>query len=95
MKKFRNLPAIITLLAGFIVSVIMIVMKYSLKDFLWILVAVMAGFFVAGMLISVVLNLTVGKDEKDEKEDAQNEETDNQGTESDLQEQDTVDNKET
>ena len=73
----------------------MIVMKYSLKDFLWILVAVMAGFFVAGMLISVVLNLTVGKDEKDEKEDAQNEETDNQGTESDLQEQDTVDNKET
>ena len=95
MKKFRNLPAIITLLAGFIVSVIMIVMKYSLKDFLWILVAVMAGFFFEGMLISDVLNLTVGKDEKDEKEDAQNEETDNQGTESDLQEQDTVDNKET
>lgn len=65
MKKFRNLPAIITLLAGFIISVVMIIKKYPLNEFLWILVAVMAGFFLAGMLISLILNKTVGKEDEE------------------------------
>ena len=51
MKKFRNVPAIITLLAGFVTSVVMIVNKYSLKPFLWILVLVMAGFYISGIII--------------------------------------------
>ena len=56
MKKFRNVPAIITLLAGFVTSVVMIVNKYSLKSFLWILVLVMAGFYISGIIIRVILN---------------------------------------
>ena len=43
MRKFRNIPALVTLLAGFVSSVVMIIQKYSLVHFLWVLVAVMAG----------------------------------------------------
>ena len=48
MRKFRNIPALVTLLAGFVSSVVMIIQKYSLVHFLWVLVAVMAGFYMAG-----------------------------------------------
>ena len=41
MNKFRNVPAIITLLAGFITSVIMIKYRYTLVNFMWILICVM------------------------------------------------------
>ena len=51
MNKFRNVPALITLLAGFITSVIMIVHRYSLVNFMWILIAVMVGFYICGVLI--------------------------------------------
>ena len=30
MRKFRNIPALVTLLAGFVSSVVMIIQKYSL-----------------------------------------------------------------
>ena len=40
MRKFRNIPALVTLLAGFVSSVVMIIQKYSLVHFLWVLVAV-------------------------------------------------------
>ena len=43
MRKFRNIPALVTLLAGFVSSVVMIIQKYSLVHFLWVLVAVVAG----------------------------------------------------
>ena len=32
MRKFRNIPALVTLLAGFVSSVVMIIQKYSLVD---------------------------------------------------------------
>ena len=56
MRKFRNIPALVTLLAGFVSSVVMIIQKYSLVHFLWVLVAVMAGFYMAGLLLRVILN---------------------------------------
>ena len=56
MNKFRNVPALITLLAGFITSVIMIVHRYSLVNFMWILIAVMVGFYICGVLIRFALN---------------------------------------
>ena len=34
MRKFRNIPALVTLLAGFVSSVVMIIQKYSLVHFL-------------------------------------------------------------
>ena len=51
MNKFRNVPAIITLLAGFITSVIMIKYRYTLVNFMWILICVMLAFYICGMLI--------------------------------------------
>ena len=66
MKKFRNVPAIITLLAGFVTSVVMIVNKYSLKPFLWILVLVMAGFYISGIIIR--LNKAFSDDKEKDKE---------------------------
>ena len=68
MKKFRNVPAIITLLAGFVTSVVMIVNKYSLKPFLWILVLVMAGFYISGIIIRVILNKAFSDDKEKDKE---------------------------
>ena len=40
MKRFRNVSAIVTLLAGFITAVVMIINRYSLVSFLWILIGV-------------------------------------------------------
>ena len=45
MKRFRNVSAIVTLLAGFITAVVMIINRYSLVSFLWILIGVMVCFY--------------------------------------------------
>ena len=78
MKKFRNVPAIITLLAGFITSVIMIKYRYTLVNFMWILICVMLAFYICGMLIRFELNKVAEKKENkqkasdEEKEDVSN-----------------------
>lgn len=68
MKKFRNLPAIFTLLSGFVASVMMIVYRYSLKNFLWILVCVMVGFYLFGSLFGFILNKVYQKEEQKKEE---------------------------
>ena len=74
MNKFRNLPALITLLAGFITSVIMIVHRYSLVNFMWVLI-VMAGFYICGVLIRFALNKVVqNKEEKENTTEAEEQE---------------------
>ena len=78
MNKFRNVPAIITLLAGFITSVIMIKYRYTLVNFMWILICVMLAFYICGMLIRFALNKVAEKKENkqkasdEEKEDVSN-----------------------
>lgn len=84
MNKFRNVPALITLLAGFITSVIMIVHRYSLVNFMWILIAVMVGFYICGVLIRFALNKVVQN--KDDKENTVQEEEQEQ-----TEEQETAD----
>lgn len=75
MNKFRNLPALITLLAGFITSVIMIVHRYSLVNFMWVLIAVMAVFYICGVLIRFALNKVVqNKEEKENTTEAEEQE---------------------
>ena len=69
MRKFRNIPALVTLLAGFVSSVVMIIQKYSLVHFLWVLVAVMAGFYMAGLLLRVILNKALETEEEKPSED--------------------------
>jgi flagellar biosynthesis/type III secretory pathway M-ring protein FliF/YscJ len=75
MKKFRNVPAIITLLAGFVSSVVMILHGYELVNFLWMLVCVMVGFYVAGLLVRVILNKFFKDLEEPEEETEETEET--------------------
>ena len=78
MNKLKNVPAIITLLAGFITSVIMIKYRYTLVNFMWILICVMLAFYICGMLIRFVLNKVAEKKENkqkasdEEKEDVSN-----------------------
>ena len=75
MNKFRNLPALITLLAGFITSVIMIVHRYSLVNFMWVLIEVKAGFYICGVLIRFALNKVVqNKEEKENTTEAEEQE---------------------
>ena len=78
MNKFRNVPAIITLLAGFITSVIMIKYRYTLVNFMWILICVMLAFYICGILKRFALNKVAEKKENkqkasdEEKEDVSN-----------------------
>ena len=78
MNKFRNVPAIITLLAGFITSVIMIKYRYTLVNFMWILICGRLTFYICGMLIRFALNKVAEKKENkqkasdEEKEDVSN-----------------------
>ena len=68
LKKFRNVPAIVTLLAGFITSVFMIINKYSLVKFMWVLVLVMVGFCIFGLIMRIVLNMAFQEKEENKEE---------------------------
>lgn len=75
LKKFRNVPAIVTLLAGFITSVFMIINKYSLVKFMWVLVLVMIGFCIFGLIMRIVLNMTFQDKEENENPDMETSDT--------------------
>ncbi len=74
MKKFRNVPALVTLLAGFVMAIFMILEKFTLMKFLWILVSVMIAFYVAGIVLRVILNKAFKDPETEDADDAENEE---------------------
>ena len=69
MKKFRSVPAIITLLAGFVTCVLMIINKITIVTYLWTLALVMIGFYIVGLVLRVILN-KVFEDKKDEADAA-------------------------
>ena len=65
--------------AGFVSSVVMIIQKYSLVHFLWVLVAVMAGFYMAGLLLRVILNKAFKDLETEEEKPSEDEGTAGEG----------------
>lgn len=71
--KWRNLPAIVTLLAGFIVCIITIRCRYPLNKMLWILIAVMFIFFIISLIMREVL-VFFFKDKEEEKDEENDEE---------------------
>lgn len=83
MKKFRSIPAIITLLAGFVICVLMLINKITIVTYLWTLALVMIGFYIVGLVLRVILN-KVFEDKEDDKdaEEAVNEEDVNKEDES-------------
>lgn len=70
MKKFRNIPAIITLSAGFVTCVLMIINKITIVTYLWTLALVMVGFYLVGLLVRFILN-KVFEEKKEEEKDTE------------------------
>lgn len=72
-KKFRNLPAFLTLLAGFITSVIAIIFQFSLVRTLWSLAIIMVIFFIFGLGIRYILDkeLVIPEPEKEEEKEGE------------------------
>lgn len=68
---FRNFPAFVTLLAGFVSSVVMILHKYTLVEFLWILATVMVIFYLIAVLIRSILRKAFAVLEEKKQEDTQ------------------------
>lgn len=79
MKKFRSIPAIITLLAGFVTCVLMIINKITIVTYLWTLALVMVGFYFVGLGLRVILN-KVFEDKKDNTDTEEEINEDDAGT---------------
>lgn len=88
MKKFRSVPAIITLVAGFAACVVMIINRYTLLSFMWTLLGIMAAFYVIGLLARFALNKAFEEPKEDEKSDNP-EENDSEDTNEDKDAMDT------
>lgn len=90
--KWRNLPAIITFLAGFITCVITIVYKYPLNKMLWVLILVMTVFYIIGLSIRAVIMRFV--ETKDDDEDGGETAEDGKDGDGDGQEEEQPDEQE-
>lgn len=56
MERTRYIPAIVTLTAGFVVSIITFVYKYSLKSAMLTIALSMVVFFILGLVIKLLVN---------------------------------------
>ena len=83
MKRFRNVSAIVTLLAGFITAVVMIINRYSLVSFLWILIGVMVCFYAVSRIICFIVDRKITKAEEQEEAE-EKEATEGKNDESDA-----------
>lgn len=68
MKRFRNVSAIVSLLAGFITAVVMVINKYDLLTFIWILAVVMAVFYIVSRIICFICDRHITKEEEKAEE---------------------------
>lgn len=89
--KWRNFPAIITLLAGFITCVITTVYQYPLNIMLWMLILVMTVFYILGISIrAVIIHFLEIPENKDDNPDNTEEDAEdkayNEQSETDEQE---------
>lgn len=87
MKKFRSVPAIITLLAGFVTCVLMIINKITIVTYLWTLALVMVGFYLVGLGLRVILN-KVFEDKKDDNDKDTDEEVNEEDVNTDDDKED-------
>ena len=90
MKRFRNVSAIVTLLAGFITAVVMIINRYSLVSFLWILIGVMVCFYAVSRIICFIVDRKITKAERLEKEKERLEAEEKEATEGKNDESDAM-----
>lgn len=69
---FKNLPALMTLIAAFIACIVTFLYKYELTKALILILAASVVFYFAGLIIRSMLNhFMVEKDSDDTDEEAQ------------------------
>ena len=76
--KTKSIPAIITLIAGFITCIISFVNQLSMGQFIKILLLVIVGFYILGCIIKFVFDRNFPLEENEVQEQ---EEADAEGTE--------------
>lgn len=59
--KTKQIPAIVTLVAAFAMCIISYVNDYSLSFFIRAMFFVLLGFFILGVVIKIVLDMTVSQ----------------------------------
>lgn len=64
----KNIPALVTLSAGLLASVIMYLNSYELHKFLWILFFVLLGFFILGSVLRTAIDRFDMQNAKEEHE---------------------------
>ncbi len=82
--SFKNLPVMLSLLAGFVVCVVTFIYRYEGTSWLWLVLGALVLFYGLGLclrkLFSVVLSVKEPEDEENmenEKKDAEKEAEDN------------------
>ena len=68
MKRFRNVSAIVSLSAGFITAVVMLINRYELLTFIWILASVLVAFYIVSRIICFVCDRHITKEEEERLE---------------------------
>ena len=69
MKRFRNVSAIVSLSAGFITAVVMLINRYELLTFIWILASVLVAFYIVSRIICFVCDRHITKEEEKAEEE--------------------------
>lgn len=70
---FRNLPAIITLVAALVAWAVTFICKYELTKALIIILATALVFFIIGVIVRALLNRFLGEDKKKNDDEAEGE----------------------
>lgn len=83
--KFKNMPVILALVAGFIVCIATFIYRYEGLSWLWLVIGAIALFYGLGMCLRKLFNVILSDDIPDEEdtdntenEDAENEAEENE-----------------
>lgn len=63
--KFRNFPTITALVAGLVVVIFTIINRYTIEKTLIILACSMLGFYIIGLVVKKLLNITAAEIKKE------------------------------
>ena len=70
--SFKNMPVILSLLAGFVACVATFVYKYDGTDWLWIVIGALVLFYILGLCLRKLFNVVLSvKDDDEEKQESE------------------------
>lgn len=86
-ERFKYIPSIVMLLAGFIACITTIVNKYDIMEALIIILVVLISFYIVGLIIRALFNKFIIVEEKEEEiEEAIEESPEDEGENSEASE---------